>query len=97
MTTHTINSLTGLGKDELVNAVAADLALEAMSMIRVVTCHDSLVEDGKMTYVTTIRAIRADGRTVGEEEKVGIRGDLVATFSAFETIDMKERLAMDMR
>jgi hypothetical protein len=33
MTIHTVDSLTGLGEDELVDAVAADLALEAMSVI----------------------------------------------------------------
>jgi hypothetical protein len=54
MTAHTINALTGLGEDELVNPVLAYFTFEAMGMIRIVASHDSFVEDGKVTDVTTV-------------------------------------------
>lgn len=54
MTIHAIYALTCLGKDEFVDTVAADFALEAMSMIRIVTGHDSFVENGKLANIAAV-------------------------------------------
>jgi hypothetical protein len=43
---HTVDPLTGLGENELVYPVLANLTFKAMSVVRVVSCHDSLVENG---------------------------------------------------
>jgi hypothetical protein len=90
MTTHTINALAGLGEDELVDPVLAYFTFEAVGMIRIVAGHDSFVEDGKVTDVTAVGAIGAYGGTIGKQEKVGVRGDLIAAFGALEAVDMEE-------
>jgi hypothetical protein len=54
MAVHAVNSLAGLGKDELVDALLADLALEAVGMVRVVAGHDGFVEDGEMADVARV-------------------------------------------
>ena len=46
VTVHAVDALTSLCKDEFVDAAMADFALEAVSVIRVVSGHDRLVEDG---------------------------------------------------
>lgn len=51
---HAVDSLTCLGEDELVDAVATDLAFEAVGVVRIVSRHDSLVKDGKMTYIAAV-------------------------------------------
>ena len=51
---HTVDSLASLGEDEFVDAVATDLALEAVGVIRVVAGHDGLVKDGKVAYIAAV-------------------------------------------
>ena len=46
VTVHAIYAVMGLREHELVDAIATRLALEAMSVVRVVTGHDSFVQDG---------------------------------------------------
>jgi hypothetical protein len=57
VTIHTIYALTCLGEDELVNSVLANLTFEAMCVIRVISGHDSFVENWKLTYAAGIRAV----------------------------------------
>lgn len=64
MAVHAVNAVTGLGKDELVDSVAADLALEAVGMIRVVSSHDRLVENGLLADVAVVAAFCTDGGAV---------------------------------
>jgi len=90
---HAVYALTGFCEHKLVDSVAADLAFEAMGMIRVVASHDSFIENGEMTNVATVGAIGTYRRAVGEEEEISIGGDLVPTFSALEAVDVKEGLA----
>ena len=51
---HAVDALASLCKDKFINAAMADFALEAVSVIGVVSGHDCLVEDGKMTYVAAV-------------------------------------------
>lgn len=91
---HAVYALAGLGEDELVDAVVADLALEAMGVVGVIAGHDGLIEDGLLAYVAVVATVGTDGRAIGEEEEVGVRGDLVAALCTLETVDMEERLAV---
>jgi len=45
MTVHAVYALTCLGEDEFVDTIVADLALEAVGMIGIISSHDSLVEN----------------------------------------------------
>jgi hypothetical protein len=63
---HAVDPLGRLGKDELLYAVLADLALEAVSVIAVVTGHDCLVEDRLPAHVAAVGAVGADRRAVRE-------------------------------
>lgn len=58
---HAVNAVAGLCEDELVDSVVTDLALEAVSVIRVVSGHDRLVEDGLLADVAIVAAVSADG------------------------------------
>lgn len=93
MAVHAINALTGFCEDKLVDSVAANFAFEAMGVIGVVASHDSFIENREMTNIATVGAIGTYWRTIGEEKEIGVRCDLVPTFSALEAIDVKERLA----
>ena len=64
VTVHTVYAVTCLCKDQLVDSVVADFALEAMGMIRVVTGHDRLVEDGELADVAIVAALCTDGGTI---------------------------------
>lgn len=45
MTIHAIYALTCLGENEFVDTIVADLALEAVCMIGIISGHDSLIEN----------------------------------------------------
>lgn len=91
---HAIYALTGFCEHQFVDSVAANLAFEAMRMIRVVASHDSFIENREVANIATVGAIGTYWRAVGEEEEIGVGCDLVPTFSALETVDVKERLAV---
>ena len=93
MAIHAIDALARLGEHELVDAVLAHLALEAVRVVRVVPGHDRLVEDGLLADVAAVRAVGAYRRAVGEQEQVRVRGDLVPALGAFEAVDMEKGLA----
>jgi hypothetical protein len=61
---HAVYALTCLSEDEFVDTVVADLALEAVCMIGIVTGHDSLVENRKLANVAAVRTICANRRAV---------------------------------
>jgi hypothetical protein len=90
VTTHAIDPLGGLCENELVDPVFTNFTFETVGVIRVVACHDGLVEDWEMTNITAIRAIRTYRGAVREKEQVGVGCDLVPTFGTFEAIDMEE-------
>ena len=90
MAIHAIDALARLGEHELVDAVLADLALEAMGVIGVVAGHDGLVKDGLLAYIAGVRAVGANWGSVGQEQEVRVCVDLVSTFGALEAINMKE-------
>lgn len=54
VTVHTIYALACFGEYQLVNPISANLALETMRVIRVITSHDSFVEDGKFADIAAI-------------------------------------------
>ena len=66
VTVHAIYAVMGLREHELVDAIATRLALEAVGVVRVVTGHDSFVQDGEMTDRARIAAVRADGLAIRE-------------------------------
>ena len=54
MATHAIYTMARFGEHEFIYAVVACLALEAVRMVTIVSCHDGLVEDRKVTDATTV-------------------------------------------
>jgi hypothetical protein len=40
--------------------------------------------------VTIVGTVGTNGGAIGEEEKVGIRGDLITTFCTLEAVDVEE-------
>ena len=94
VTVHAVYAVTCLGKDELVDPVVADLALEAVGVIGVVAGHDRFVEDGLLADVAVVAALCADGGAIGEQQEVRVGGDLVVALCAFEAVDMEKGLAV---
>ena len=92
MAIHAIDALARLGEHELVDAVLAHLALEAVRVVRVVARHDRLVEDRLLAHRAAVRAVRADRRAVREQEEVRVRRDLVPALGALEAVDVEEGL-----
>jgi hypothetical protein len=92
---HAIYAMAGFRENKLVDSIATNFAFEAMSVIRVVTGHDSFIEDREMTNIAAIGAIGTYRRAVGKEEKIGVCCDLVPAFSALEAVDVKKRLAVE--
>ena len=90
---HAVDALTRLREDQFVDSVLAHLALETMSVVRVVTSHDSFVEDGLFADIAAVRTVRTYRRSVREQQEVRVRGDLVAALGALETVDMEEGLS----
>jgi len=64
MAAHAVNAVTGLGKDELVDSVVADFALEAVGVVGVVSRHDCFVENGLLADVAVVAALCTDGGAV---------------------------------
>jgi hypothetical protein len=93
MAIHAVNTLTGFSKDQLINTVLAHFALETVGVVGVIASHDSFVEDRFATYAAAVGAVGTYGRAVGEEEEVGIRGNLVSTLGTTETVNMEEGLS----
>jgi len=90
---HAIYALTGFRENKLVNSIATNFAFEAVGVIRVVTGHDSFIENREMTNIAAIGAIGTYWRAIGEEEEISVCCDLVPAFGALEAVDVKERLA----
>ena len=59
VTVHAIYAVMSLRKHELVDAIPARLALEAVRMVRVVASHDSFIQNGKMADGARVAAVRA--------------------------------------
>ena len=72
MALHTVESLTSLSKDKLVDATLAAPTRKTRGMIRIVAGHDSFVEDGEVAYFAVV-AIRAYWRSIREQEEVCVR------------------------
>lgn len=64
MAVHTVYAVTGFSKDQLVYSIVANFALEAVCVVRVVSCHDGFVEDGLLTDVAIVAALGADGGAI---------------------------------
>lgn len=60
---HTIETLTCLREDELIDAILATSTRKTRSVVRVVASHDRLVENGKIAYFAVV-AVRADRRAI---------------------------------
>ena len=90
VTRHTIDPLASLGEHQLVYSLLADATVEAMGMIRVFSGHDGLVEDRQPTDVAAVGAVGAYGGAVGEQEEIGVGGDLVVALCASEAINVEE-------
>ena len=95
VTIHAVYALAGFGKYEFVDPISANLALETVRMIRVIAGHDSFVKNGKFADIATIRTVGTDGGTVGQQEEIGVCCDLVAAFSALETVNVEKRLPIE--
>ena len=89
---HAVYAAARLREHELVDAVLADLALEAVRVVRVVARHDRLVEDRLLAHRAAVRAVRADRRAVRGQEEVRVRRDLVPALGALEAVDVEEGL-----
>ena len=92
MAVHAVDARARLGEHELVDALLADLALEAVRVVRVVARHDRLVEDRQLADGAAVRAVGADRRAVREQEEVRVRRDLVPALGALEAVDVEEGL-----
>jgi len=92
VTIHAIDTLARLGEDELVDTVTANFTLETMGMVGIVASHNGFVENGETTYIAAVGAVGTYRGTIREEKEVCVGSNLIATFRAFETIYMKERL-----
>jgi len=66
MAIHAVYAVARLGKNELVNSSVANLAFETVGVVRVVSCHDGLVENGKMANITAVGAICTDRGAIGK-------------------------------
>jgi hypothetical protein len=64
VTVHAIYTLRGFREHEFVDPVLADLALEAMGVIRVVTGHDRLVQYRLLADITVIGAVGTNRGTI---------------------------------
>ena len=93
MAIHTVYAVASLGKNQLVNSSVTNLAFETMRVVRVVSCHDGLIENGKVANITAVRAICTDRGSIGKQEEVRVGVDLIAAFGALEAVNMKEGLA----
>ena len=89
MAGHTIDALAGLGEHQFLNALLADLAVEAMGMVRIVAGHDRLVEDGLAADVATVRAVRTHRGAVREKQQIRVGRHLLVAFCAFEAINVE--------
>jgi hypothetical protein len=54
VTLHAVNTMTGLGKHELVDTIMTGATFEAVGMVRVVTSHDGFVKDGLVTDAAAV-------------------------------------------
>lgn len=90
MTLHAIYALAGFGEDEFIDPVLAYFTLEAVCVIRVVAGHDGFVKNGEVTDVAVVGTASANGRAIGEKEKVGVGSDLIGTFCALEAVDVEK-------
>ena len=61
---HAVYAVCCFGEYELVDAVMADLALEAVSVVRVIAGHDCLVKDGLVADVAVVAAVCAYGGAI---------------------------------
>ena len=86
---HAVDALAGFGKDKLVDALLADLAFEAVGVVRVVAGHDRLVEDGLATDIAAVGAVGAYRGAIGQQEQVCVGGDLLVALCALEAINVE--------
>lgn len=68
MTFHAVYPVACLGEDELVNAILADLAFEAVGVIGIIASHDRFVKDGFLANVAGVGAVCTYGRSVGKKK-----------------------------
>lgn len=61
---HAVDSLTGLGKDELLDAIVTGSTGEARGVIRFVSSHDGFFQDRQRAYLTRVVALSANGMSV---------------------------------
>lgn len=61
---HAVYALSGFGEYKFINTALANLAFETMSMIRVVSGHDGLVQNRQMAHIAAIRTVGTDWRPV---------------------------------
>lgn len=61
---HAVYAVACFCKNELVDTVVADLALEAVGVVRVVASHDCLIEDGLVADVAVVAAVGTDGGAI---------------------------------
>jgi len=68
MTGHTIDALTGFGKDELFDAIRARATAEAVCMIGFLPSDDGFIGDRKFADRADIGAVLAHWGAIREEE-----------------------------
>lgn len=64
MAVHTIDTLTGLCEHKFVYTFLADLAVETVGMISIVTGHDGFVENREAADIAAVGTVGAYGGTV---------------------------------
>lgn len=93
MAFHAIYGVACLRIDEVINAALANLASKAFGVIRVVSSGHRFIQDWLTTYITYEGAFGTYWGPIGEDEDVGVGGNLISALGAFEAVNMEERLA----
>ena len=94
VTVHAVYALACFGEDKFIDPISANFTLETVGVVRVIAGHNGFVKDGKLANIATIGTIGTNGGAVGQQKQVCICRDFVTAFSALETVDVEEGLAM---
>jgi hypothetical protein len=91
---HAIDALTRFRKNEFLYAAGARTTTETSCVIGFLASHDGLVGDGFFADIAIVRAIAADGTTIGQQEQVGVRCcNSISALCTFEAIYMPQRVS----
>lgn len=64
MAVHTVDSLTRLCKHELVYTRFANFAFETMGVVRIISGHDSFIQNGQIANIAAVGTVGTDRGSV---------------------------------